>query len=68
MARLPELKFLIFVIDALKIALKSKPKWLKKSLSSDDKKASLIIGGIDWIGTNILFSVANSANRAPSEA
>ena len=26
MALLPELKFLIFVIDALKIALKSKPK------------------------------------------
>ena len=44
----------------------STPGWLKKFLSSADKKELIIFFGIELYGTNILFSVEKSITSSPS--
>ena len=53
--------FLIFFIKALNIPLASIPGWLKKFLSSAERKAFIILSGIESKGINNLFSKAYSA-------
>ena len=58
--------FLRFFIIALNIPLASTPGWLKKFLSSADKKELITFFGIESKGTNSLFSIAYSAISFPS--
>ena len=53
--------FFIFFIIALNIPLASIPGWLKKFLSSAERKAFITLSGIDSKGINSLFSIAYSA-------
>ena len=56
----------IFFIIALKTPLASTPGCVKKFLSSADKKEFTTFGGIDSLGTKILFSLEKSATNVPS--
>ena len=53
--------FLYIFIIALNIPFASIPGWLKKFLSSADKKELTTLSGIDSKGINNLFSKAYSA-------
>ena len=60
---LPDYKFLI---NALSMPFASIPGWLKKFLSSADKKEFMTFSGIDSYGIKSLFSKAYSAINLPS--